>query len=75
MAGAYYQYIVKLLMVGAERVGKTSLLLRFTEGIFSSDQRATIGNKLTTSSTLFLYHALFIYLYVYSVLSIVLLLH
>ncbi|XP_065897394.1 ras-related protein Rab-8B-like [Dysidea avara] len=51
MAGAYYQYIVKLLMVGAERVGKTSLLLRFTEGIFSSDQRATIGVEYKTKVT------------------------
>ena len=44
MAGPYYQYIIKLLMVGAEKVGKTSLLPRFTEDTFNSDQRSTIGN-------------------------------
>ena len=36
-------YLVKLLMVGDCGVGKTSLLLRFNDGSFQTNQRSTIG--------------------------------
>lgn len=35
--------MIRLLIVGETGVGKTSLLVRFNEGIFYSDQKTTIG--------------------------------
>lgn len=36
-------YLVRLLIVGETGVGKTSLLVRFNEDNFISDQKTTIG--------------------------------
>jgi len=41
-----YQYLFKLLLVGDSGVGKTSLLLRFTQNEFSDDTRNTVGVDL-----------------------------
>jgi Ras-related protein Rab-18 len=38
-----YDYMVKLLFVGDSFVGKSSILLRFTEGTFEPDHQCTIG--------------------------------
>ena len=38
-----YDHLLKLLLVGDTHVGKSSLLLRFTDGSFDSDVQATIG--------------------------------
>lgn len=35
--------MIRLLIVGETGVGKTSLLVRFNEGQFFSDQKTTIG--------------------------------
>ena len=37
------QAVYKMVMIGDSGAGKTSLLLRFTEGVFSPDYRITIG--------------------------------
>jgi hypothetical protein len=37
------QAVYKIVMIGDSGTGKTSLLLRFAEGIFSADYRITIG--------------------------------
>ena len=36
-------FMIRLLIVGETGVGKTSLLVRFNEGNFYSDQKTTIG--------------------------------
>lgn len=36
-------YMIRLLIVGDTGVGKTSILVRFNEGYFTSDQKTTIG--------------------------------
>jgi hypothetical protein len=41
--GSEYDYLLKLLLVGDSAVGKSSLLLRFTDGTFDNDLQATIG--------------------------------
>lgn len=41
-----YDYLFKLLLVGDSGVGKTSLLLRFTQNEFSPDTRNTVGVDL-----------------------------
>ena len=38
-----YDHLLKLLLVGDTAVGKSSLLLRFTDGTFDTDLQATIG--------------------------------
>ena len=38
-----YDHLLKLLLVGDAAVGKSSLLLRFTDGTFDNDLQATIG--------------------------------
>ena len=38
-----YDHLLKLVLVGDASVGKSSLLLRFTEGSFDSELPATIG--------------------------------
>lgn len=44
MAGnGEYDHLVKILLVGNPAVGKSSLLLRFTEGAFEEDTPATVG--------------------------------
>ena len=43
MAGVGYDYVLKVTLVGAEKVGKTCLLRRYTEDIFSPSYVATIG--------------------------------
>jgi len=39
-----YDFLIKLILVGDSAVGKTSLLLRFTENQVCNDHIATIGN-------------------------------
>lgn len=46
MNTASYDYLIKLIIVGDTAVGKTSLLLRFTENQVCSDHIATIGMNL-----------------------------
>jgi hypothetical protein len=41
---------LKLLLVGDTFVGKTSILLRFTEEAYREDQRSTVGVDLKASS-------------------------
>jgi len=41
-----YDYLFKLLMVGDSGVGKTSLLLQFTQGDFNVQMRSTVGVDL-----------------------------
>ncbi len=36
-------FLLQLLLVGDTAVGKSSLLLRFTDGTFDTDLQATIG--------------------------------
>ena len=38
-----YDHLLKLLLVGDTAVGKSSLLLRFTDGTFDTDLQSTIG--------------------------------
>jgi len=38
-----YDFLLKLLLVGDTAVGKSSLLLRFTDGTFDTDLQSTIG--------------------------------
>ena len=38
-----YDHLLKLLLVGDEAVGKSSILLRFTDNAFSEQQPSTIG--------------------------------
>ena len=38
-----YDYLLKLLLVGDSGVGKSSLLLRFTDGTFDNSLQSTIG--------------------------------
>ena len=40
---AEHDHLLKLLLVGDTAVGKSSLLLRFTDGTFDTDLQATIG--------------------------------
>lgn len=47
-----YDFLIKLILVGDSAVGKTSLLLRFTENQVCNDHIATIG-KLTLKYDLF----------------------
>lgn len=41
-----YDHLFKLLLVGDSGVGKTSLLIRFTQGEFNDDTRNTVGVDL-----------------------------
>jgi len=50
-----YDFLFKLLLVGEADVGKSSILLRFTDDTFSEEQASTIGvdfkvKMMTTSS-------------------------
>ena len=38
-----YDFLFKLLLIGDSGVGKTSLMLSYTEGVFSSSYISTIG--------------------------------
>ena len=38
-----YDHLFKILLVGDAAVGKSSILLRFTEGTYSAHQASTIG--------------------------------
>ena len=38
-----YDYLFKILIIGDASVGKSSVMFRFTDGIFMEDQKATIG--------------------------------
>lgn len=42
-SAAEYDHLLKLLLVGDSYVGKSSLLLRFTDGTFDGDIQSTIG--------------------------------
>ncbi len=41
-----YDHLFKLLLVGDAGVGKSSILLRFTEGTYNTHQAATIGASI-----------------------------
>lgn len=41
-----YDYLMKIIVVGDSQVGKSSLLLRYTEGTFNQNQTSTIGLDL-----------------------------
>ena len=38
-----FDYLIKLIVIGDSKVGKTSFLLKFTEDSFSANHIATIG--------------------------------
>lgn len=38
-----YDYLFKAIIVGNSAVGKTNIVLRFTEGIYKSSHMSTIG--------------------------------
>jgi len=42
-SSAHYDYLIKLLVIGDSGVGKTCLLLRFSENSFATSHLATIG--------------------------------
>lgn len=44
-----YDYLMKVVMVGDTGVGKSSLLIQFTENTFDSSQAATIGVEFGTN--------------------------
>ena len=50
MAGvsAEYDHLFKILLVGDTGVGKSSILLRFTDGTFDENQQSTIGVDFKT---------------------------
>ena len=41
-----YDYLLKLLLAGDAKTGKTCLLIRFTEDVFHSIYISTIGKQL-----------------------------
>jgi len=43
MSGDKYDHLFKLLLIGDEAVGKSSILLRFTDNSFDEAQASTIG--------------------------------
>jgi len=43
MAGGGYDYLLKITLVGAAKVGKTCLLTRYVEDTFNPSYDATIG--------------------------------
>ena len=45
MAQNDYDHLFKLLLIGDSNVGKSSILVRFTDDDFDEDQSATIGNE------------------------------
>ena len=46
MAGGGYDYLLKITLVGAAKVGKTCLLTRYAEDTFNPSYDATIGEQL-----------------------------
>lgn len=44
-----YEHQLKLLLIGDSSVGKSSILLRFTDDVFSDKQAATIGVDFKTA--------------------------
>jgi hypothetical protein len=64
--GAKGAYIVRLLMVGDSACGKTSLVLRFDQNVFSTKFVTTIGvdyrDKMIKVGKCFIY----IYMYIYT---------
>ncbi|MFX0004665.1 MAG: Rab family GTPase [Candidatus Hodarchaeota archaeon] len=48
-----YDYTFKILMLGDETVGKTSLTLRYISGLYLEDLRLTIGTDFYSKSTIF----------------------
>ena len=41
-----YDIMIKLLIIGDSAVGKTCLLQKFCDGIYSENHIATIGNRI-----------------------------
>lgn len=41
--GASYDYLFKYIMIGESSVGKSALLLRFSDGLFTESFLPTIG--------------------------------
>ena len=48
-----YDHLFKLLIIGESGVGKTCLLLRFTDDSFTANHLTTIGNLLIGVNLLF----------------------
>ena len=46
MANHKYDYLFKLLIIGESGVGKTCLLLRFTDDSFTANHLTTIGKEI-----------------------------
>jgi len=46
MANHKYDHLFKLLIIGESGVGKTCLLLRFTDDSFTANHLTTIGNLI-----------------------------
>ena len=44
-----FDYLIKLIVIGDSKVGKTSFLLKFTEDSFSASHIATIGKSIDLS--------------------------
>jgi Ras-related protein Rab-1A len=38
-----YDYLFKILLIGDAAVGKSSILLKYTEGVFNTNYMSTIG--------------------------------
>lgn len=42
---ASFDFLIRMILIGDTGVGKTSLIMRFTEETFTPQHIATIGNK------------------------------
>mmetsp|Transcript_10112 Transcript_10112/g.42490 ORF Transcript_10112/g.42490 Transcript_10112/m.42490 type:complete len:84 (+) Transcript_10112:242-493(+) len=61
-----YDYLFKLLLIGDSSVGKSCLLLRFSDGSFNESQMSTIGVDFVSSreSPKLLYFQIVLYVWV-----------
>lgn len=48
--GETYDYLFKIILVGDQAVGKTSLVRRFTTGRFQQEYKSTIGVDFTVQT-------------------------
>lgn len=48
--GENYDYLFKIILVGDQGVGKTSLVRRFTTGKFQDEYKSTIGVDFTVQT-------------------------
>ena len=54
MANHKYDYLFKLLIIGESCLGKTCLLLRFTDDSFTANHLTTIGKEIIFNLKLFI---------------------